>query len=931
MSCLDETTLWDLVEGRLSGPDLRSADEHVDSCELCRSAVVALTQTDAEPAALPERGEAIGRFVVLDPLGRGAMGVVYAAYDPDLDRRVAIKIVRPDSFGGAIDGRERALREAQAMARLDHPNVVRVYEVGPHRSGIYVAMELVEGASLRVWLAEKRATHEIVRVLVEAGRGLAAAHERGVIHQDFKPDNVVVSPDGHAKVADFGLARAEAAHEPRDGALGDPTRTAGLRGTPAYMAPELAGGRRADARSDQFAFAVTAFEALYGRRPFDGATRAELDDSIARGLRELPRASIGKRIERAIARALSPDRTARFESMAALLRELDPPKRSRLAAWLAASAIVAVAVGGFTVAAMDEESEPCGGTDERIAEIWSPAIAAEVEAAFERARPGFGTQTARASAAALDAWLAELSAARATTCRATHVTRDQSAAVFDLESACLDRRLDEAGRLIASFRRADDRTVIAAADAVADLPPVAECTDAQNLLGIAPRPTDPAALAELRALEPDVAQGRVDLALGEIDRGRIAALIERARRADFAPIAGEVELVAAAFEGRASSFESAEEHARRALFAFEEGRDASGVARAWLALVAVAGDRGDYNEAKALAEHARAAVERAGSPAGLASILHHELGIVATNLGAYDEAGRDLSRALELRIGSFGDDHVEVSRVRTSLGNLARSRGDLAEAIDQHQRALAADERVLGPRHPTIARHLHNIGGVLRLQHQLAAARERYERALAIRVEALGPDHTDVAYTNNSLGLVCAELGDRACARTRYEEALRIFALHRHADEALVQKNLGLVDLDERRPSEALARFERARAIWEDSVGRVHRRTADAMLSAAVAHRELGNGPRANELFDEVQAIAVALEDGELAERARAERVVEPPTRAPERTIVAPAPRVESRPDPPTAMVEPRPATPMVCVNCSSATGYGPAQAWDDP
>ncbi len=208
------------------------------------------------------RGVAVGRYVVLDRIGAGGMGVVYAAYDPELDRRVALKLLRPDRFGGDA-GRLRLLREAQALARLTHPNVVAVYDVGTFGDRVFVAMELVEGETLRQWLrAEPRSPRpwrEVLERFLPAGRGLAAAHAAGLVHRDFKPENVLLGRDGRARVVDFGLAKAlaDAAEEPRDGRraggggrrrpgdaahrVGRRPRHAGLHG--ARAAPGDRGGR----------------------------------------------------------------------------------------------------------------------------------------------------------------------------------------------------------------------------------------------------------------------------------------------------------------------------------------------------------------------------------------------------------------------------------------------------------------------------------------------------------------------------------------------------------------------------------------------------------------------------------------------------------------------------------------------------------------
>jgi serine/threonine protein kinase len=268
--------------------------------------VWALLQIDARrpadflenpPVALSPRDEAlspaarIGRFAVLSRVGEGGMGVVYAAYDGELDRRVALKLLAPGMVGP--EGRARLRREAQAMAKLSHPNVVPIYEVGEHEGRVFVAMEFVEGQTLRAFCRDEvRAWEAVLAAGIQAGRGLAAAHEAGLIHRDVKPDNILIGDDGRARVVDFGLARRSDDGEPREPRSARPndeggpksstraplTRAGTLMGTPAYLAPEQVERAAATAKSDQFSFCVTLYEALYGELPFaDAARRARLD------------------------------------------------------------------------------------------------------------------------------------------------------------------------------------------------------------------------------------------------------------------------------------------------------------------------------------------------------------------------------------------------------------------------------------------------------------------------------------------------------------------------------------------------------------------------------------------------------------------------------------------------------------------------------
>ena len=343
-------------------------------------------------------GETVGKYRLDRVIGAGGMGIVWAAFDPDLERAVAIKLLLHAGDGEATL-RSRLLREARAMARLKHPNVLTVYEVGTDRNRDYIAMELVDGDSLDVWLASKPPRDQVIAALLAAGRGLAAAHEAGLVHRDFKPHNVLRSRSGHVYVTDFGLARgtledgveidhrqvvaalpdqlASALRRPLDSLLDSPlTQTGVLVGTPAYMAPEQFAGRVPDARSDQFAFAVAAWEALTGSRPFAGETLPALEKAVLAGERVNDDA-LPKPMRKVLVRALAPAPADRWPDLPALLtafadatpkvKERRRPRRRRR--W----ALVAVAiVGGVSIMRAANERHRAGGGDE---ECTSPEAA----------------------------------------------------------------------------------------------------------------------------------------------------------------------------------------------------------------------------------------------------------------------------------------------------------------------------------------------------------------------------------------------------------------------------------------------------------------------------------------------------------------------------------------------------------------------------
>ena len=281
----------------------------------------------------------VGRFTVQGRLGAGGMGVVYAAHDELLDREVALKLLHRARLAGGGD--DRLLREAQAMARLSHPNIVSVFEVGEHAGQLFIAMEFVRGQTLGAWLADRSRTWpDVLRVLLAAGRGLAAAHHAGIVHRDFKPHNTLVGADGSVKVADFGLARSDDAAAEADAAstqrmrLASLTRQGAVVGTPAYMAPEQHAGRRSDECSDQFSFCVTAWQALYGSHPFPSGSLAELLAAVAADeVRPPPPGSkVPTWLRRALVRGLAADPARRWPTMTVLLTALEATQVTDLAA-----------------------------------------------------------------------------------------------------------------------------------------------------------------------------------------------------------------------------------------------------------------------------------------------------------------------------------------------------------------------------------------------------------------------------------------------------------------------------------------------------------------------------------------------------------------------------------------------------------------------
>ncbi|MBL8943103.1 MAG: serine/threonine protein kinase, partial [Myxococcales bacterium] len=474
----------------------------------------------------------IGRFPILGRLGQGGMGTVFSAFDAELDRKIAVKVMLPDHAAEGSQGRERTRREAQAMARLSHPNIVAVHEVGEADQQVFIAMEFVRGVSLDVWLAQRsRTTREVLDVFRQAGRGLAAAHEAGLVHRDFKPSNVMVGDDGQIKILDFGLARASddalAPTEEGGGALGklgdgSLTRPGTIMGTPAFMAPEQHRGRPATALSDQFSFCVALYTALYGAHPFGATSLPAMITAVCDGtLASPPKQSVVPAwLRRVVVRGLSRAPEDRFASMGALLDALAADPGARRRRWLFGGAgVVAVLGAGFGIARL-AQNEPCPDGRQALLGAWDDARRDRVAAALHGAA-AHGAETWTRVEPTLDAYADAWATAREDACHAMR-TGAASDLLYERRVACLSRSRSALDALVEVFEQADTTVVEKAVAAAAGLPALARCEDAEGLLAQVEPP--PEAIAnEVAALRDRLVRAR-----SMEDAGRVGEAIAAA-------------------------------------------------------------------------------------------------------------------------------------------------------------------------------------------------------------------------------------------------------------------------------------------------------------------------------------------------------------------------------------------------------------------
>ena len=792
------------------------------------------TDDPAGPAVaapeLPGRGSLLGRYSLLRKLGEGGMGVVYSAYDEELDRRVAIKLLRITAAAGAAS---RMLREAQAMARLSHPNVVQVYDTGELSGQVFLAMEFVQGQTLREWLGgpadapqpAPKPWREVLAVYRQAGQGLAAAHAAGLVHRDFKPDNVLVGADGRVRVLDFGLARSESLR-PDGGPLTDePTesgqdytsdedlgRSRSLRrsrsadvqltavgttiGTPAYMSPEQHLRISTTPRSDQFSFCVSLYEGLHGERPFAGDTVGALRKSTLGGrVRDPPPGrKVPKFLRKVLLRGMQVDPARRFPDMDALLLALaTDPRRARLR-WSFGITVAGLAVtAGLLVAERrSAAAELCHGGEDLLAGVWDEARAAAVSSALSATGRGYARDAWPRVQEQLDMYARTWREMHVESCEATHVRQVQSPHLMDLQIACLQERRAELRAAVDVLASADERVAERAVQVASGLRPLAPCADPQALTR--GRDLDPATAAAVQAVREQLSQVRAEELAGRVTRGlELARLaVTAAERSGHDPVRAEALLHRGQMEEASGDYIAAEHSLEQAYWLAEALAEDTTRAEAARRLLHLVGESlGRDHEAMQWGHHAEALLHRLGDPADLEAPLRASLGVVHTRFGRYDEAQAALDRAIALETRT---QHPQLAIYQRDLGNVYYRRGKFAEAEAAYELALSLGEAALGRDHPEHARTINNLGEAHRMQGDVPAAERCFTRAIELLERAFDTDHPMLAPPLNGLGTLAFNRGDLATAATHFERVRDLLARSRgptHPDVGAVTSNLG--------------------------------------------------------------------------------------------------------------------------------------------
>jgi tetratricopeptide (TPR) repeat protein len=929
MDCPSPETFLAFVDGAASA-DRSSVEAHLADCHTCRELCALMFALRTGATSMPTTAAAwrpllspctrVGRYLIVEQLGAGAMGNVYSAYDPELDRRVAIKLIRSSPSGSADDRqqlRARLLREAQALARINHANVVNVFDAGEYQDDVFIAMELVDGTTLAAAL---RATgydwRQRLALVRQAGEGLAAAHRAGVVHRDFKPDNVLVGRDGQVKVADFGLARAAemgAVVEPDDGPSPTSrlderlTQTGARVGTPAYMSPEQHLGRPADARSDQFSFCVVTWQALFDAHPFLKGKTADLRQAVLAGAMRPPsrrRGGADPTYARVLGRGLHSDPAERFATMDELLDQLlsvPRARRRRGLVLMGATCALVLATAIFMARAL--RTRYCQtAAAAHLAQTWNQPRRAEVQAALTKSGKAYALATWQRVKAVLDGYAADWIRTDVDVCAANEPWTAARSPIRARTRACLDERRSELGAVVDVLARGDSDVVLRAAEAVRALAPIATCADP----AMAPPPSLPSdsqTRHEVLALRERLASAKALSEAGKMKDSLAAARAVNER----AQLLGDLSLQAEALfslgqvQHEVGELQASESSLWHALAKAEaSGRDHL-QPMIWSDLVGVIGfQEGNFVAAEKLMPVAEASVDRfeargqvrvgfldvlglveqksghfdraiarfnaaiaaeqqiASERTGGSAELYLHLSDAEQEAGHADEALAHARRALANLEESLGPQHPEVAFASSALCHMLTFRGRTTEAQAAGRRSLAILSEAFDANSPVLTHALQVTGLAYLDAHQPHEALPLFERAFAIQMRNGMEQSGPTAAVLDSLGLTYDMMGRHSEGEATMRRALSLLTKlygFDHPTTARCACHLARLILSSGRAAEAQALFARALAADERTVGPSHRDTATPLTGVGLSLLARGRASEALALLERAQAI----------------------------------------------------------------------------
>ena len=818
----------------------------------------------------------LGRYTVKSTLGEGAMGRVYLAEDSTLQRQVAVKVILAEDSKSRGRLQERLAREARRLASVAHPNVAAIYDVGVEGDQVYIAMEYIEGDSLRGWLQSKPSRRAILDAFRGAGRGLAAAHAAGLVHRDFKPENVLVGLRGtkidRVCVVDFGLATPslDSTDPGSAGAASVHPLTTAAAGTPAYMSPETLTGARADLRSDQYAYCVSLYEALFGERPFDATSPpklvAEIEAKEPNFDRDAPAWLIA-----VLRRGLSRDPAARFESMHAVLNALHPPRRRALFP-TALAVVISSGLAAGAVLATGPDTQRCEQTAELLAAVWGKDRRRTIEDAF--AGSSFGPDTADRVLPRVDAWSQDWVAERNAACRAMLDAGEVER--FDRVNACFGRRLDALDAMLRRWEGGTTSVTLDAAAAVDRLPDVEVCTADGSL-------EDPA-VDELRQRVAAAQAGGTE---GDLDGAEteLLAIVEEARRLGSPEVALEAQLALGNAQGWQGRIDEAESTLEAAFFEAQRIGSDDLAARLAASMAGMKiGPRADPNGADEWVKHAIAALERTPNPdtrlhvritkawieekrrnyelalAELDAVLQsgaegkprigalERKGHILWDMERFDESEAMAAAALDACRDTHGEKHPECATLVGGVGRHAMRKGDADATEKAFKAAIALVEDAHGPGQLATAPIIANLGVVALARGQYPEAKQKFTTALELFTKHYGPEHERVGGLLQQLAQVEMVLEELETARGHAERALAIevqlFGPDR-LQSARILETIAHIARKDGRPEDALKSGRESIAVLE-RLGTPHTlHRARANIDIGIALTQLGRGKEA--------------------------------------------------------------------------------------
>ena len=834
--------------------------------------------SDRLPRPGPPPSVQVGRYLLLRPLGAGGMGVVYAAYDPDLDRKVALKLLRPDGHADSEVGRARLLREAQAMARISHPHVIPVFDVGVWGAQVFLAMELIDGGTLGQWLKQApRSWREVLDVYLAAGRGLVAAHAVGLVHRDFKPANVLVDGRGRVCVTDFGLARQVGTTPGDEDTTAGPgpgellgerrmldaplTATGAVMGTPNYMSPEQVMGAGPDASTDQFSFCAALYYALYRQRPFDTErmqalrSPSDLNGPQAPSIVEPPReARVPAWVRQAVMRGLSLRPQDRYPTLSALLDALGQEQRRARKR----RALVAAGVGAMGLAlgagALYQRSQVCAGSDALMAQVWGSSQRQRVEQAFVATGSPLAADMTERVAKALDAYASAWSRQHTEACEATRVSGTQPEALRVERVVCLERRRNDARAVVELLATADRPLVERALTPVNALPALGECADMAALGEQQRLPEEPTKRAEVERLEARLSEVKVLVDGGRLTQAeeKLAPLVPGVQATGYAPLMARLHLQQGWMREQLGASEEAAVSLRQAAFDAEAGRADRLKVLILNRLLYVEEGQKHFEQADVWSGLADATLRRMGGDAALEAEVRINQGNLASAKGELSRARALLDEAQARAESVLPAGHPLRARITFLQGGLATRMGDKARGVALLTRALAQTQAAVGPLHPDTARRHDALSWALRETGDAAQALTHARATVEIRKTLLGARTLPVAEGLDEVGMCLLALG-------RYDEALRVY------EEALAMKQ-------QVAPGEETLQYSHD-GVGQALLGLGRAKDAIAPLRLAVGYASLPDETLADSGFALAKALWDAGEPGPARQEAEAARM----------------------------------------------------------